>query len=169
MQSISDISQKFKKEKSACCCGWGSDCQDIHEAFLALPHGSQFDLYKMWPMFIKRGKTKEAVKMADASNKINYLFLVPLIVTVQFLSQKQHLCKIQEMMVVNIMVAPAVLAAIMVLCHDSLDSIVAKTPLQSFGDDGADMMAAAVVTMVLLHENSVFDEMHCKSAGDGVV
>jgi len=65
MQSISDFSKKCKKEKTACCCGWGLDCKNIREAFLALPHGSQFDLYKMPPVFIKKGNSKKAVKMAD--------------------------------------------------------------------------------------------------------
>jgi len=34
-----------------------------------------------------------------------------------------------------------VTAATMVLCHDRLDSIIVKTPSQSFGDDGINIMA----------------------------
>jgi len=54
MQS-DDILQKYKKEKTACCCGWGDACQRICRAFLALLPGSEFDLYKMPPVFIKKG------------------------------------------------------------------------------------------------------------------
>jgi len=60
-----DISEKHKKEKTACCCGWGGTCQRIRAAFLALPPGSEFDLYKMPHVFIKRGTTNKAEKMAD--------------------------------------------------------------------------------------------------------
>jgi len=51
-----NILEKQKKEKTACCCRWGSDCQEIGMAFLALPDGSPFNLYK---------KTQKAKKMAN--------------------------------------------------------------------------------------------------------
>jgi len=60
------ILAKQKKDKTACCCGWGAVCQYIGRAFMESPAGLPFELYKICHVFIHhREDSIKANKMAD--------------------------------------------------------------------------------------------------------